>query len=60
MQLTPGSAPAEPMLLNVSFTGSVDLEPGRINHDVSGSFTSGKGYGERALSPVHGTVVGRR
>jgi hypothetical protein len=60
MQLAPGSSPAEPMLLNVSFTGSVDLEPGRINHDVSGSFASGKGYGKRALPPVHGTVVGRR
>ncbi len=41
MQLTPGPTPIGSMLLDVPFTGSVDLEPGRINHDVSGSFTSG-------------------
>jgi len=60
MQLTPGSAPAGSMLLNVPLTGPVDLEPDRINHDVSGPFTSRKRYGERALPPAHGTVVGHR
>ncbi len=42
MQLTPSPAPVGSMLLNVPFTSAVDLEPGRINHDVSGSFTSRK------------------
>jgi hypothetical protein len=48
------------MLMDVPFTGAVNLEPGRINHDVPGSFTSGQRYGERALSPAHSTVVGHR
>ena len=60
MQFTPGSATAGPMLLNVPLPCSVDLEPGRINHNVPGSFTSWKRYGDRALPPAHGTVVGNR
>jgi hypothetical protein len=48
------------MLLDVPLTGAVNLEPGRIDHDVSGSFASGQRYGERALPPAHSTVVGHR
>jgi hypothetical protein len=46
MQLAPGSAAAGAMLLDVPLPGAVDLEPGRINHDVSGSFPGGQRYGE--------------
>ncbi len=60
MQFTPGSSTTGAMLLDMPLTGAVDLEPGRINHDVSGSFPGGQRYGKRALPPAHGTVVGHR
>jgi hypothetical protein len=50
MQLSPGSSPAGPILLDVPFISAIDLEPGRINHNVSGSLAIRRGEPCRRLT----------